>query len=91
LSLKLDDGGILPNPGSISGITAPLPPRLIPQSKLGLGLAVHIVLARYDDHLSFYSLERSFYERHGVEIPRQQMVQWVEHIAQWLRPIYDAM
>jgi transposase len=70
---------------------APLPPRLIPQSKLGLGLAVHIVLARYDDHLSFYSLERSFCERHGVEIPRQQMVQWVEHIAQWLRPIYDAM
>lgn len=70
---------------------APLPARLIPQSKLGLGLAVHIVLARYDDHLSFYSLERSFRERHAAEIPRQQMVQWVEHIAQWLRPIYDAM
>jgi transposase len=70
---------------------APLPPRLIPQSKLGLGLAVHIILARYDDHLSFYSLERSFQERYGVVIPRQQMVQWVEHIAQWLRPIYDAM
>jgi len=37
---------------------APLPPRLIAQSKLGLGLAVHIVLARYDDHLSFFALER---------------------------------
>ena len=70
---------------------APLPPRLIPQSKLGLGLAVHIVLARYDDHLSFYALERIFRERHGVEIPRQQMVQWVEHIALWLRPLYEAM
>jgi len=70
---------------------APLPPRLIPQSKLGLGLAVHIVLARYDDHLSFYALERIFQERHAVEIPRQQMVQWVEHIAGWLRPLYDAM
>src|SRR6266481_2870214 len=35
---------------------APLPPRLLPQSKLGLGLAVYIVLARYDDHLSFYWL-----------------------------------
>jgi len=31
---------------------APLPPRLVPQSRLGLGLAVHMVLARYDDHLS---------------------------------------
>lgn len=70
---------------------APLPPRLIPQSKLGLGLAVHTVLARYDDHLSFYALERIFHERHAAEIPRQQLVQWVEHIAQWLLPIYEAM
>ncbi len=70
---------------------APLPPRLIPQSKLGLGLAVHILLSRYDDHLSFYRLEQQFRERHQVGVPRQQMVQWVEHIAGWLRPIYDAM
>jgi len=26
------------------------------------------------DHLSFYRLEHIFRERHGVEIPRQQMV-----------------
>lgn len=77
--------------GQGSVAIAPLPPRLIPQSKLGLGLAVYIVLARYDDHLSFYNLERSFRERHGAEISRQQMVQWVEHIAEWLRPIYEAM
>ncbi len=70
---------------------APLPPRLIPQSRLGLGLAVHILLARYDDHLSLYRLEQQFRERHGVIIPRQQMVQWVESIATWLRPVYDAM
>jgi transposase len=74
------------------GVTiAPLPPRLIPQSKLGLGLAVHIMLTRYDDHLSFYRLEQQFWERHQVVVPRQQMVQWVERIAEWLRPIYDAM
>ncbi|MBM3791174.1 MAG: IS66 family transposase, partial [Acidobacteria bacterium] len=68
-----------------------LPPRLIPQSRLGLGLAVHVVLARYDDHLSFYRLEQQFRERHGIVIHRQQMVQWAEHIATWLLPIYDAM
>lgn len=49
---------------------APLPPRLVPQSRLGLGLAVHMVLARYDDHLSFYRLEQQFRERHGIAIPR---------------------
>lgn len=70
---------------------AQLPPRLIPQSRLGLGLAVHVVLARYDDHLSFYRLEQQFRERHGIVIPRQQMVQWAEHIATWLLPVYDAM
>jgi transposase len=70
---------------------APLPPRLIPQSRLGLGLAVYILLARFDDHLSYYWLEQQFRERHGLVIPRQQMVQWVEHIATWLRPICEAM
>jgi transposase len=70
---------------------APLPPRLLPQSELGLGLAVYILISRYDDHLSFYWLEQIFRERHGVEIPRSQMVQWVEHIAGWLQPLYDAM
>lgn len=70
---------------------APLPPRLIPQSRLALGLAVHILLARFDDHLSFYRLEQQLRERHGLVIPRQQMVQWVEHIATWLRPVVEAM
>jgi len=70
---------------------APLPPRLIPQSRLGLGLAVHVLLGRFDDHLSFYRLEQQFLERHGAVIPRQQMVQWVEHMAVWLRPVYDAI
>jgi transposase len=77
--------------GEAGVVIAPLPPRLMPQSKLGLGLAVHLLLARYDDHLAFYTLERIFRERHAVEIPRQQMVQWVEHIAGWLEPVYDAM
>ena len=60
---------------------APLPPRLVPQSKLGLGLAVYLLLARFDDHVAYYTLERIFRERHGVAIARQQMVQWVEQIA----------
>ncbi len=70
---------------------ASLPARLIPQSRLGLGLATHILLSRFDDHLSFYRLEQQFRERHGIVIARQQMVQWTEQIAFWLRPVYDAM
>jgi transposase len=77
--------------GDAGVAVAPLPPRLIPHSKLGLGLAVHIVLTRFDDHLSFYRLEQQFRERHAIDIPRQQMVQWIEHIANWLEPLVDRM
>lgn len=70
---------------------AALPPRLLAQSVLGVGLAVYILLSRYDDHVAFYTLERIFRERHGIIIPRQQMVQWVEQIALWLQAIYNLM
>lgn len=70
---------------------AALPPRLIPQSRLGLGLGVYIVLSRFDDHLSFYRLEQQFRERHEIVIARQKMVQWVESIARLLQPVYDSM
>jgi len=70
---------------------APLPPRLLPQSKLGLALAVYLLLARFDDHVAYYTLERVFRERHGVEVPRQQMVQWVEQIAFLLQPLVRLM
>ena len=67
---------------------AALPPRLLPQSKLGLGLAVHLLLSRFDDHVAYYTLERNFRERFGVAISRQQMVQWVEKVAHLLLAIY---
>jgi transposase len=70
---------------------APLPAALLPGSKLGLGLAVFILLAKYDDHVALYTLERMFRERHGVTLPRQQMVQWIEHLAGLLRLIVDRM
>lgn len=72
-----------------AGVTiAPLPARLVPQSKLGLGLAVFLLLSRFDDHVAYYTLERNFLERFGALIPRQQMVQWVEKIAHLLLAIY---
>ncbi len=70
---------------------AALPPRLLPASKLGVGLAVFILLSKYDDHVALYTLERIFRERHGVSIPRQQMVQWIEYLAGLLKLIVDRM
>src|SRR6266481_2401390 len=78
-SCACGEGGVL---------IAPLPPRLVPQSRLGPGLAVYILLSRFDDHVAYYTLERIFRERHGVVIARQQMVQWVEKVAFLLLAIY---
>ena len=81
--------GACPRP-CCQGVTiAPLPPRLVPQSKLGLGLAVYLLLSRFDDHVAYYTLERIFRERFGVVIARQQMVQWVEKVAHLLLAIYE--
>lgn len=70
---------------------APLAPRLLPGSKLGLGLGVFLLLSKYDDHLALYTLARIFEERHRVIIPRQQMVQWIEVMAGLLRPLVQLM
>jgi len=56
-----------------------------------LGLAVYLLLSRFDDHIAYCTLERIFRERHGVIIPRQQMVQWVEKIAFLLLAIYHGI
>ena len=77
--------------GHFSIQVPPLPPRLLPQSKLGVGLAVHILLTRFDDHVAYYTLERIFSERHGMRISRQQMVQWVELIAESLQFLCERM
>ena len=70
---------------------APLPAQPLPGSKMGVGLAVFILLSKYEDHLALYTLERMFRERHQVSIPRQQMVQWIEHMGGLLRLITDRM
>lgn len=70
---------------------APLPARLLPGSKLGLGLGVFLLLSKYDDHLALHTLERIFRERHQVIIPRQQMVQWIEAMASLLQPLVQLM
>jgi transposase len=70
---------------------AALPARLIEKGLPGVGLLVHLLLSRFEDHLPFYRLEKIFRERHGVPISRQSMVDWTEQLATWLQPIYRAM
>jgi len=70
---------------------AALPARLIEKGLPGVGLLIHLLLSRFEDHLPYYRLEKIFRERHGVPIARQSMVDWTEQLATWLQPIYRAM
>lgn len=70
---------------------AALPARLIDKGLPGVGLLVHLLLSRFEDHLPFYRLEKIFRERHGVPIARQSMVDWTEQLATWLQPIFREM
>lgn len=72
-------------------LAAPLPNRLIEKGLPGPGLLAHVVLSRFEDHLPFYRLEKSFAERGGVHLSRQTMIGWVEALAEWFKPIVGLM
>lgn len=55
------------------------------------GLLAHIAVSRFVDHLPFYRQEQIFKTRYGVHIPRQNMVRWMEMIANRLEPVYNVI
>lgn len=55
------------------------------------GLIAAIIVAKYCDHLPLYRQEQIFATRHGIQIPRQTMAQWLALAAEWLRPIYESI
>ena len=55
------------------------------------GLIAAVIVGKYCDHLPLYRQEQIFATRHGVQIPRQSMAQWMALAADWLRPIYETI
>ncbi len=72
-------------------IIAPLPGKLIEGGLAAPGLLTQIVISKYADHVPLYRQEQIYRQRHGVEIPRQNMERWIGAVADWLRPIYGRM
>ena len=56
----------------------------------GPGLLAHIAASKYADHLPLHRLERIL-SRHGVELSRQTMCDWMAHVAGMLNPLVDLM
>jgi len=72
-------------------VIAALPPCILERSIGTPALVAQILVAKYCDHLPLYRQESIYRSRHGVELSRQTMAQWVGVAADWLRLIYEAI
>ena len=65
---------------------APMPPRMLPQSKAAEGLLAHIVTGKFCDSLPLYRQER-MYQRLGADVSRKNMANWMMGLADRLEPL----
>ena len=70
-------------------IAAGLPPRILSGGLPCVRLLVHVLLAKYVDHLPLYRISQIFKQRYDVNLSRQTMSDWVRDVAEsWLSLIY---
>jgi len=65
---------------------APAPERPIAKGLASPGLLAHVLVAKYCDHLPLYRQSQIF-ARHGVEIDRSTLANWVGGTCWWLEPL----
>lgn len=73
-----------------SVVTADLPPRPIEKGLPGPGVLAQVAVSKYADHLPLYRLEGIF-ARHGVEVRRSTLADWIGQTADLLAPIVEEM
>lgn len=54
------------------------------------GLLAYVIVSKYGDHLPLHRLEHIL-ERHGIQIARSTLCDWMAQCADVLRPLYDLM
>src|SRR5215471_1221750 len=65
---------------------APAPERPIAKGLATPGLLAHVLVSKYCDHLPLYRQSQIF-ARHGVELDRSTLANWVGGAAWWLEPL----
>lgn len=69
---------------------ASLPAQPAPRASVGPGFLAWLILAKYADHTPLCRLERIF-ARHGVDLPRARMCDWLMTAAALFAPLVAAM
>lgn len=71
-------------------VQAPLPAKPVEGSRAGSSLLARILVGKYAEHTPLYR-QSEIYTRHGLALSRNTMVRWVAMMADWLRPLYEAL
>ena len=71
-------------------VTAPKAPQPIDKGLAGPGLLAQVVVGKFGDHLPGYRLEDIF-SRHGVEVRRSTIYDWLSAVADLCTPLYELM
>ncbi len=71
-------------------ITAPLPKMPIAKGMAGPGLLAHLIVSKHVDHLPLHRQE-GILARHGVDLSRSTMCDWMAMCAELFTPLYDLL
>ena len=71
-------------------VTPSLPPRPIEKGRPGVGLLAHVAVSKYSDHIPLHR-QQIIFARHGLEIRRSTLCDWLGKIALLLEPIVKEM
>ncbi len=71
-------------------VTAAKPAQPIDKGLPGPGLLAHVITSKYSDHLPLHRQE-AMLARHGVELSRSTLADWMAASAELLTPLYKLM
>ena len=71
-------------------VAAPKAAAPIEKGLPGPGLLAHVAVSKYGDHLPLNRME-SIFQRHGVELSRKTMCDWMAAGAELVRPVWERM
>jgi transposase len=71
-------------------VQTPMPALPIERGRPGPGLVSHVVVSKYADHLPLHR-QAVIFGRHGVELDRATLADWVGHAAFLLAPLAEAI
>jgi transposase len=70
-------------------VIAPLPTALLESSVLTPSLGAHLLSQKYCHHQPFHRQEWQLRHAHGIDLTRNLMCHWQQHLAGLLKPLHD--